>query len=100
MAYKPAASLPAAIGDPDATIPQVMAFRHESARTVQRKIASGAYQSYKSGENRLILARVERRQCRRFPDRRGTSRRVGLPHRRDLGGLIVGERDRRIASAA
>jgi hypothetical protein len=32
-----------------------MAFRHESARTVFRKIASGAYTSYKSGESRLIL---------------------------------------------
>jgi hypothetical protein len=55
MPYKPAASLPAAIGNPDATIPEVMAFRHESARSVQRKIASGAYASYKSGDTRLIL---------------------------------------------
>ena len=54
MAYKPAAP-PAELGMPDATIPQVMAFRHESSRTVFRKIASGAYQSYKSGETRLIV---------------------------------------------
>ena len=47
MAYKPAdpASLPPGIEVPDATIPQVMLFRCESARTMFRKIASGAYQS-------------------------------------------------------
>jgi hypothetical protein len=33
MAYQPAPP-PAELGMPDATIPQVMAFRHESARTV------------------------------------------------------------------
>jgi hypothetical protein len=39
----------------DATVAEVMAFRRESARTVFRKIASGAYTAYKSGESRLIL---------------------------------------------
>jgi hypothetical protein len=53
MAYKPA-PLPPDLRL-DVTINEVMAFRRESARTVQRKIANGTYQSYKSGENRLIL---------------------------------------------
>ena len=55
--YKPAslASLPPELGTPDATIQQVMLFRGESARTVQRKIADLTCQSYKSGDRRLIL---------------------------------------------
>jgi hypothetical protein len=31
-----------------------MAFRNESARTVQRKVAAGIYVSYKDGDRRLI----------------------------------------------
>jgi hypothetical protein len=53
MPYKPAI-LPPSLRL-DATIGEVMSYRRESARTVFRKIASGAYQSYKSGESRLIL---------------------------------------------
>lgn len=65
MPYKPAPP-PAELGLPDATIPEVMAFRRESSRTVFRKIASGAYQSYKSGDTRLILWRSvleDRERC-------------------------------------
>jgi hypothetical protein len=51
--YK-AAQLPADLRL-DATIPEVMAFRRESARTVQRKISNGTYKSYKNGDSRLIL---------------------------------------------
>jgi hypothetical protein len=50
----------------DATVAEVMAFRRESARTVFRKIGSGGYTSYKSGENRLILwdsAYADRERC-------------------------------------
>jgi hypothetical protein len=50
--YKPA-ELPPEL-KLDATIPEVMAFRRESARTVYRKIAAGTYRSYKNGETRLI----------------------------------------------
>ena len=50
--YKPA-NLPPELRL-DLTIPQVMALRHESARTVYRKIASGAYRSHKNGDSRLI----------------------------------------------
>jgi hypothetical protein len=53
MPYRPA-PLPSDLRL-DATIPEVMAFRHESSRTVFRKIASGAYRSYKSGDTRLIV---------------------------------------------
>jgi hypothetical protein len=38
----------------DATIPEVMAFRRESARSVYRKIESGTYRSHKNGDTRLI----------------------------------------------
>jgi hypothetical protein len=38
----------------DATIPEVMAFRRESARTIYRKIESGAYRSHRNGDRRLI----------------------------------------------
>jgi hypothetical protein len=38
----------------DATIPEVMAFRRESARTVYRKIESGAYRSHRNRDRRLI----------------------------------------------
>lgn len=57
MPYKPAplASLPPALGPPDATIQQVMRFTNSSARMVQRKIANGTYESYKDGDRRLIL---------------------------------------------
>jgi hypothetical protein len=57
MPYKPAAhaELPPELGPPDATIEEVMRFRNESARTVQRKIADGRYQSYKDGDRRLIV---------------------------------------------
>jgi hypothetical protein len=54
VAYKPA-SLPPERQSPDARVEEVMAYRRESARTVFRKIRDGAYESYKSGENRLIL---------------------------------------------
>jgi hypothetical protein len=53
MAYKPA-QLPPDLRV-DARVEEVMAFRRESSRTVFRKIASGAYKSYKSGDTRLIL---------------------------------------------
>jgi hypothetical protein len=55
MAYKPAplASLPPDMRL-DATIPEVMAFRHESARTVFRKLRDGVYRSHKNGDTRLI----------------------------------------------
>jgi hypothetical protein len=52
MPYKPA-TLPPNLRL-DATVNEVMAFRHESARTVFRKLRAGAYQSYKNGERRLI----------------------------------------------
>jgi len=50
--YKPA-TLPPEL-KLDATIPEVMAFRRESARTVYRKIKSRTYHSYKNGDTRLI----------------------------------------------
>jgi hypothetical protein len=53
MPYKPA-PLPLNLRL-DATVNEVMAFRHESARTVFRKLRAGAYQSYKNGERRLIV---------------------------------------------
>ena len=93
MAYKPAdpASLPPGIEVPDATIPQVMLFRCESSRTVFRKIASGAYQSYKSGETRLILWRSvleDRERCLargpQLPPQPTTGkRRPGRPRKSD-----------------
>jgi hypothetical protein len=52
MAYK-AASLPPDLRL-DATVPEVMAFRHESARSVFRKIANGTYRGHKNGDTRLI----------------------------------------------
>jgi hypothetical protein len=61
MAYKPAI-LPPERQSPDATIPEVMAFRRESARTVFRKIRGGIYLSYKSGDTRLI--ELGERLCR------------------------------------
>jgi hypothetical protein len=56
MPYKPAPpeSLSPEIGPPDATIQQVMRFTNSSARTVQRKIENGTYESYKDGDRRLI----------------------------------------------
>jgi hypothetical protein len=39
---------------PDMTVPEVMAFRHESAATVFRKIRNGNYRSHKNGDTRLI----------------------------------------------
>jgi hypothetical protein len=50
----------------DATIPEVMAFRRESARTVYRKIESGAYRSHRNGDRRLIewaSVREDRERC-------------------------------------
>jgi hypothetical protein len=50
--YKPA-NLPTEL-KLDATIPEVMAFRRESARTTYRKIAAGIYRSHKNRDARLI----------------------------------------------
>jgi len=36
------------------TVPEVMAFRHESAATVFRKIRDGRYRSFKNGDTRLV----------------------------------------------
>jgi hypothetical protein len=53
LAYKPA-QLPPELRSPDASISEVMAFRHESAATVFRKIRAGTYRSHKNGDSRLI----------------------------------------------
>jgi hypothetical protein len=53
MPYKPA-QLPPDRQSPDATIPEVMAYRRESARVVWRKIEKGVYRSHKNGDTRLI----------------------------------------------
>jgi hypothetical protein len=53
--YKPA-NLPTEL-KLDATIPEVMAFRRESARTVYRKIESGAC-SHRNGDRRRACARI------------------------------------------
>jgi hypothetical protein len=92
MPYK-AATLPPNLR-PDATIPEVMAYRRESARTVFRKLASGAYQSYKSGEARLILWEsvfADRERClaqgAQLPSRPTTGKRPPgrpFPVRRDV----------------
>jgi hypothetical protein len=53
MPYKPA-PLPPNLRL-DVTVNEVMAFRHESARTVFRKLTAGTYKSYKNGGRRLIV---------------------------------------------
>jgi len=53
-AYRPAAHLPDGLQRLDLTVPEVMAFRRESAATVFRKIRDGRYRSFKSGDSRLI----------------------------------------------
>lgn len=53
MVYLPA-DLPPELRSPDATIPEVMAFRHESARMVFYKIQRGIYVSHKNRDRRLI----------------------------------------------
>jgi len=50
MAYKPAGG----VQSPDATIPEVMAFRKESANTVFRKIHARVYEAHKNLDNTLI----------------------------------------------
>jgi hypothetical protein len=87
MSYKPAK-----LRSPDATIPEVMAFRRESARTVWRKIEKGVYRSHKNGDARLIeWASVieDRERCvaqgSQLPQRPATGKRaVGRP--RKTGG--------------
>ena len=89
MPYKPAPveSLPPELGPPDATIPQVMAFTNSSARTVQRKIENGTYESYKDGDRRLIVWKLvleDRDRYRKLgpqlSQRRATGKRpVGRP---------------------
>jgi hypothetical protein len=39
----------------DATIPEVMAFRHESARTIYRKIEAGIYRSHKNHDGARLI---------------------------------------------
>ena len=53
MPYKPA-PLPPNLRL-DGTVAEVMALRHESARTVFRKLTAGTYKSYRNGGRRLIV---------------------------------------------
>jgi hypothetical protein len=85
--YRPA-NLPPERQSPDARVEEVMAYRRESARTVFRKLQSGAYRSYKSGDTRLIeWASVieDRDRCLKLgaqlaePPPPGQKRRVGRP---------------------
>jgi hypothetical protein len=51
---------------PDMTIAEVAAFRREGQSTVWRKIRSGAYVSYKSGDKRLVTREsvlADRERC-------------------------------------
>ena len=51
---------------PDMTIAEVAAFRREGASTVWRKIRSGAYVSFKSGDKRLVTREsvlADRERC-------------------------------------
>ena len=52
------ASIPSApVDSPDMTIEEVVVFRRESASTVQRKMRSGAYDSYLSGNDKRLITR-------------------------------------------
>jgi hypothetical protein len=51
---------------PDMTVAEVAAFRREGESTVWRKIRSGAYVSFKSGDKRLITREsvlADRERC-------------------------------------
>jgi hypothetical protein len=88
MAYKPASSLPPELRV-DATIPEVMAYRRESARTVFRKLELGIYRGHKNGDSRLITWEsviADRERClaqgAQLSQRPATEkRRVGRPRK-------------------
>jgi hypothetical protein len=102
MPYKPAE-----LRSPDATVAEVMAYRHESARTVFRKIAAGVYTAHKNLDNTLITwesVDADREAClaRGRPAGPATgTRRVGRPKkaREAESRLQRAEREAREAEA-
>jgi hypothetical protein len=98
---------PAKLRSPDATIPDVMAYRRESERTVFRKIADGVYTARKNRGNTLITwesVDADRGAClaRGRPARPATGkRRVGRPKkaREAESRLRRAEREAREAEA-
>jgi hypothetical protein len=52
---KPFINLPPDFCPVDASIPEVMSFRRERRTAVERKLRDGTYQSYLSGNRRLII---------------------------------------------
>jgi hypothetical protein len=82
--------LPAGLGPPDLTVPEVCAFRRESPWTVFKKIREGVYRSYKDGRIRKVdFASVKADRERAMSAAPTGKRKPGRP-RKDRAEAVVG----------